>query len=97
MATALALFFAPAMLAAGASTPVVNEEYEALLRRYARGERRAALAELGEWRGVDLDRQVRALERAARDGPPCPRGKDPLDPPVHLTCPARVVGGMREW
>jgi tetratricopeptide (TPR) repeat protein len=83
MTTALALLLTSAVLSAtvpaSASASVVNADYEALLRRYARGEREAAIAEMGEWREADLERQVRVLERAARDGPGCPACKDPLD------------------
>jgi len=54
---------------------VVSPNYEALIRRYAAGEREAAVAELGTWRPSDLDRQVRALQRAR---PACPSCPDPI-------------------
>src|SRR4051812_33688718 len=79
MVSPLAFFLAPALLLQSAAPAVLNPGYAALLRRYARGERKAAVAALGEWLAADLDRQVRALERAARDGPPCPGCADPLD------------------
>lgn len=54
---------------------VVSPNYEALIRRYAAGEREAAVADLGTWSPGDLDRQVRALQRAR---PACPSCPDPI-------------------
>jgi tetratricopeptide (TPR) repeat protein len=58
---------------------VVSGDYEALIRRYAAGEQAAAVSALATWRAGELDRQVRALQRAARDGPPCPSCPHALD------------------
>ena len=58
---------------------VVSGEYESLIRQYAAGEETAAVAALATWRAGELDRQVRALQRAAKAGPPCPSCPDPLD------------------
>lgn len=65
------------MLVAGALlfAAVVSLDYEALIRRYASGERDAAVAALGTWRPGELDRQVRALQRAR---PACPTCPDPI-------------------
>lgn len=68
-----------AVATAGLVAQVVSVEYEAVLRLYARGERSAALDALVGWPPSDLDRQVRALQRAARAGPPCPSCPDPLE------------------
>jgi hypothetical protein len=54
---------------------VVSLDYEALIRRYAAGERDVAVAALGAWRPGELDRQVRALQRAR---PACPSCPDPI-------------------
>jgi tetratricopeptide (TPR) repeat protein len=54
---------------------VVSLDYEALIRRYAAGERDVAVAALGTWRPGELDRQVRALQRAR---PACPSCPDPI-------------------
>jgi len=61
-----------------ANAAVVSPEYEALLRRYARGERTAAVSALGGLRASDLDQQVKTLQRAAKDGARCPSCPDPL-------------------
>jgi tetratricopeptide (TPR) repeat protein len=61
-----------------ADAAVVSREYEALLRRYARGERTAAVSALGDLRAGDLDQQVKLLQRAAKDGARCPSCPDPL-------------------
>ena len=65
------------MLVAGAFllAAVVSLDYEALIRRYAAGERDVAVAALGAWRPGELDRQVRALQRAR---PACPSCPDPI-------------------
>jgi tetratricopeptide (TPR) repeat protein len=60
------------------SAAVISPEYEALLRRYARGERTAAVSALGGVRAGDLDQQVKALQRAAKDGARCPSCPDVL-------------------
>ena len=61
-----------------ADAAVISPEYEALLRRYARGERTAAVSALGGLRASDLDQQVKFLQRAAKDGSRCPSCPDPL-------------------
>jgi tetratricopeptide (TPR) repeat protein len=62
-----------------AAAAIVSPDYEELLRLYARGERAAALAALGQMRSGHLDQQVRALQRAAKDGARCPSCPDPLE------------------
>jgi tetratricopeptide (TPR) repeat protein len=69
-----------ALVAAAAIGPsVVSPEYEALLRQYARGEREAAVAALGDWEPRDVDRQIRAMVRAARGAAGCAACPDPVD------------------
>jgi tetratricopeptide (TPR) repeat protein len=65
------VLLAGALLAAA----VVSVEYEALIRRYAAGERDAAVAALAAWRPGELDRQIRALQRSY-PGTPCPSCPD---------------------
>jgi len=55
---------------------VVSPDYEALIRRYAAGEREAAVAALATWRPSELDRQIRALQRSR---PACPSCPDPIE------------------
>ncbi len=62
-----------------AAASIVSPDYEALLRLYARGERAAAIAALGQMRTSQLDQQVRALQRAAKDAARCPSCPDPLE------------------
>ena len=62
-----------------AAGSIVSPDYEDLLRRYARGERAAAIAALGQMRSGHLDQQVRALQRAAKDAARCPSCPDPLE------------------
>ena len=50
-----------------------------LARRYARGERAEAIAQLGAWSERDLVRQVAAVEEAARAAERCPRCANPLE------------------
>lgn len=69
-------------LAAGALQvhgQVVSLEYEGLLRQYARGETAAAVSALGRIRPGDLDDQVRAIQRRAKDAARCATCADPLD------------------
>jgi tetratricopeptide (TPR) repeat protein len=61
------------------SAGAISPEYEALIRLYARGNRVAAVRGLGQFRAADLDQQVKALQRAAKLGPPCPTCPDPLE------------------
>jgi tetratricopeptide (TPR) repeat protein len=69
-----------ALAAVAATGPsVVSPEYEALLQRYARGEREAAVAALAEWEPRDVDRQIRALVRAARGAAGCAACPGPVD------------------
>ena len=69
-----------ALFAVAATGPsVVSPEYEALLRQYARGEREAAVAALADWDPPNVDRQVRALVRAARGAAGCTACPDPVD------------------
>jgi tetratricopeptide (TPR) repeat protein len=72
--------FAVATLSALPATAasIVSPDYEDLLRRYARGERAAAVAALREMSPGHLDQQVKALQRAGRDAARCPSCPDPL-------------------
>jgi tetratricopeptide (TPR) repeat protein len=67
-----------ALLASSATAGVVSPEYEHALRLYARGDRMPALAALSVMRSADVDEQVQALQRAARQGVRCPTCPDPL-------------------
>jgi tetratricopeptide (TPR) repeat protein len=54
-------------------------EYVELVRRYARGERAAALAGLGAWSERDLARQLASVEQAARAAERCPSCPNSLE------------------
>ncbi len=66
-------------LSSPASGQVVSPDYEALLRRYARGDRTVAVQALGAWRTSDLDLQIHALQRRAKAAARCPSCEDLLD------------------
>lgn len=58
---------------------MVSPDYEALLRRYARGDRATAVEALGRLRASDLDLQIQALQRRAKAVARCPSCRDLLD------------------
>lgn len=68
--------FAAALEAQG---QVVSLDYEGLLRQYARGDTAAAVSALGRMRPGDVDDQVRAIQRRAKDAARCATCADPLD------------------
>lgn len=70
VATGLAV--AGAFAGDGAQPAFSREEYFALVRRYARGERAEAVAGLGAWSERDLARQLSAVEQLARAAERCP-------------------------
>jgi tetratricopeptide (TPR) repeat protein len=65
--------------AADARPPFSGQEWVALVRRYARGDRAEAIGRLGAWSERDLGRQVVAVEEAALAAERCPRCPNPLE------------------
>jgi tetratricopeptide (TPR) repeat protein len=73
VAAALAAATLAAAPAAVVAQPAFSRaEYFELVRRYARGERAAAIAGLGAWSERDLARQLAGVEQAARAAERCP-------------------------
>jgi tetratricopeptide (TPR) repeat protein len=68
MTLSLALGLASAPLAGDGGWAVLSPAFESILRKYKDGDRRAAVEGLAAWSHVDLDRQFRALRRAADKG-----------------------------
>ena len=82
VATALALLSVAAASSAPAESPkpaFSSAEYFELIRRYASGERTAAVAALGAWSERDLVRQLAAVEAAARALERCPSCPNSLE------------------
>lgn len=67
------------LAAVSARAEIVTLEYEGLLRLYARGDRAAALEGLARMRPGDVDQQIRALQRRAKDAAHCPTCPDAID------------------
>ena len=64
---------------AAAAPRVASLDYLKLLERYARGERAAAVADLGSWTPGELERQLDAFREGALASERCPGCPAPLD------------------
>lgn len=62
-----------------ARAEILTLHYEGLLRLYARGDRAAALEGLGRMRASDVDQEIQALQRNAKEAGRCPPCGEALD------------------